>query len=290
MENPQSNTVADGAKQSRRLMRITASLVVVAMVGVAMLALNFGASQKGALAGGKPYPLVELLTYIVPRPLPAHFQAVEAHAIAKIPKVNEIVKTLDSQGVSVSYVGSPIDNQQLAASESVCLKAAIELVSSNAFAQNLDPTTAIAELESSSYCLDQAVSINVMRRAAIDAALKGSSPATLAQAKSFAEQQLAHFEAEVGTPNAIVLPAGETLQDVTTCAACIAGYQDDLNFEQEISSITKSATNPTAQNAAITNWFSGVLQNGPALSLTNVPNAISGNLPSYLPQGLSGNA
>jgi hypothetical protein len=241
-------------------------------------------SGRFAVAGGSPYPLVELLANsTTPKPLPASFHTRQEAAIAALPSRAHLAKALDASGVSVGYEGVTFSNQDIANGEATCLQSAIEVTTNNAFAQGLNPSTAITELESSSYCLDQSIALAVFKQGAEQATIDSGHGATLAQAQAYAQQQLTAQEAFDASPGAPQLPAGETAESITMCAACILGYQQDLNLQYETATITATASTQAAQSAAILSWFSGTMSNAPSLSITNVPSATASNLTSFLP-------
>ncbi|MCU1362559.1 MAG: hypothetical protein JWM55_387 [Acidimicrobiaceae bacterium] len=263
-------------------------LITIALVVVLILSglLLFGRTRNGSkysISGGSPYPLSELLADSVTKSVPASYHSIATNAIANIPSHATLLKSLDSSGVNVSFDGATFSNSDIAGGEAGCLQAAIEVTTTNAYEQNLDPSTAVSELESSSFCLDQAVALDVYKKAEVRAAINSGNGATVAQAKSYAQQELANYESLQGTPNALPLSPGETLESVITCSACIAGYQTDLDLQYETQAITGSTATGATQNTELLNWFSDVLQNSNSLSIANIPGATSSNLPSFLP-------
>jgi len=259
--------------------------IVATLVLAGFLFIGRGTnSHSFSLKGGRPYPLAELLSVkTADRPLPANYRTKELSEIAEIPSRREFTTTLDDEGVVVSYDGTTFSNADIAEGESVCLQSAIEVVNTNALAQGLDPSTAVSELESSSYCLDQAISLDVFKRAAVQAAISSGNGATLSQAQAYAEQQLATQQAFDQTPGSPQLPAGETAESITTCTPCVIGYQQDLDLQYETKAITGTTDTGQTQSTEILEWFSNVMANETSLSITSVPGLLASNLVQYLP-------
>ncbi len=268
--------------------------VLVIAVAVALLLsglLVSGLLKDGkpfAVSGGSPYPLEVLLASNVVKPLPASFHTKEIGELANMPSHAQLVRSLDSQGVSVNFDGTTYGPSEIASGESTCLQSSIEVATTNAYVQGLDPTTAVAELESSAYCVDQSIALAVFRQAAEAAAVNGGHGATFAQAQAFAQQQLVAQESFDSQPNAPQLPAGQTAESMTMCSACILAYQQDLNLQYETAAITGGSPSGPAQDTALLNWFSNVVSNSSTLTITNVPSATSSNLASFLPWARAG--
>ncbi len=162
------------------------------------------------------------------------------------------------------------------------MQSSIELATSNAEVLGLDSSAVASEIEASTYCLNQSIAISVFKQAAEQAAVSSGNGATLAQAQAFAEEQLATTEQLESGPNPPQLPAGQTAQSITTCAACILGYQQDLNLQYETAAIA-GTTSGTTHSAALVNWFSNVMSNESTLILTNVPSVTAANMVTFLP-------
>lgn len=283
---PTSDENTFSRHRSRRLLErrnvLVLAVVVVLVLSGLILIGKLNNDKQLAIVGGSPYPLSVLLADTSAKPLPVNFQAKEMRAIGNIPSRSQFVKALDSQDVSVSYDGISYSNDQIAWQEATCLQAAIEIATNNSFVEGLDPSTAISELESSSYCLDQSIAVLVFEQATEEAAITSGHGSTLAQARAYAGQQLAAQESFDASPNAPQLPAGVTAQSMTMCSACILTYQKDLDLQYEITAITGTTTSGPTQSAKIVDWFSNVMANTTTLEITNVPSATAANLPSFL--------
>src|SRR5664280_112636 len=217
---------------SPRFVLVLAVVICLVIAGL----VTIGRSHDGkpyAITGGSPYPLEVLLASNVVKPLPARIHVKMNGELANIPSRSDFVKALDSQGVSVTFDGTTYSSDEIALGESTCLQAAIEVATTNAYVQGLNPTTAVSELEASSFCLDQSIALAVFKQAAEEAAVKSGNGATLAQAQVFAQQQLVAQESFDSLPNSPQLPSGVTAQSLTMCSACILGYQQDLNLQYE---------------------------------------------------------
>ena len=273
--------------KKRRIVLVSAFALVLVFSGLLLIG-NSNIQNKFAIPGGSPYPLSVLLADTTVKSLPVSLHTKEMGQIAKIPSRSQFVKALDSQGVIVSYEGTTYSSDDIAKEEATCLQAAIEVATNNAYVQGLDPSTAISELEASSYCLDQSIALIVFKQAAEEAAISSGHGATIAQARAYAQQQLAAQESFDASPNAPQLPLGETAQSITMCSACILAYQQDLNLQYETSAITGTTTTGPAQSAKILDWFSNVMENASTLNIANVPSATASSLATFLPWARSG--
>jgi hypothetical protein len=285
------NSADVGMSKNTGQLRLWSFVVIAVAVALTVSAiLLLGNSNKGngfAVTGGSPYPLAELVANPVPRTVPASAHSVVDRAINNIPGHDRLMTALSSQGVSVGVDGVTIGNGDIVNKETVCLQDQIRVVAGNAYAQNLDPTTAISELESSGYCLHQAIALEVFDQVAAQATISSGHGVTIAQATQYAQEQLAQLQSAQGTPNALVLPPGETLQSITTCDLCIVGYQKDLNVQYEITNITGTLALGTTQKTELLNWFKSTLQSTSSLTMVNVPGVSASDLPSYLPYAAS---
>jgi hypothetical protein len=287
-----SGGVAGPHGRGRQLLRPRSVLIlavaVILMVSALLLEGKSKASEPFAIKGGSPYSLNVLLASTVVKSLPSNLHFKEIGAIARIPSRSQFVSALDNQGIVVSYNGNTYSSNDIAWEEATCLQAAIEVATNNAYVQGLDPTIAVSEVESSSYCLDQSIALMVFKQAANDAAISSGHGATLAQAQAYAQQQFVAQQAFDASPNAPQLPAGQTAQSMTLCSACILVYQQDLNLQYETAAITGSTSSGPTQSTKLLDWFSNVMKNTSTLSITNVPSATASNLASFLPWARSG--
>jgi hypothetical protein len=273
---------------------LSTRFVIIVAVVVASMVTAFLVSDKSiggepfAIRGGSPYALETLLMGNLVKPLPSSLHAKEIGELANIPTRSHLVKALESQGVSVSFNGTTYSSDTIAWGEATCLQASIEVVTTNAYVQGLDPATAVSELESSNYCLDQSIALAVFKQAAVEAAINSGHGATFEQAQAYAQQQLVAQESFDSLPNAPQLPAGQTAQSMTMCSVCILAYQQDLDLQYETAAITGSTSSSPTTNGALLNWFSNIAANSSTLNIVNVPSATSSNLASFLPWARSG--
>ena len=282
-------TVSKSTGTSPHKRKIVALAVAVAIVAAVVISgsLFIGkspASNRYAVTGGSPYPLSELLANTTPTakvPLPSFNTKLTAE-IAAIPSHRTFLKALNTDGVAVSYDGVTFSNSDIASGEATCLQSSIDLATTNAEVHGLDPSTAVSELESSPYCLDQSIALEVFKQAAVHAAISSGNGATLAQAQAFAQQQLTTTEQIQAGPNPMQLQPGQTAQSITMCSACILDYQKYLDLQYETTAIGGTTSGP-ARSTAIVTWFTNVMNNASTLTITNVPSVTAGNMASFLP-------
>ncbi|MHB8380616.1 MAG: hypothetical protein ACYDB2_12035 [Acidimicrobiales bacterium] len=286
MNNQETASKSSGTVSHKRkivTMAVAASMVAVVIISGTLVNEKSHSSNRFAVTGGSPYPLSELLAYTTStgkRPLPS-FSAKLTAEIAAIPSASAIKKALDSSGVAVGYDGVTFSNTDIASGEATCLQTSIDLATTNAEVQGLDPSAAVSELEASSYCLDQAIALEVFKQAAVHAAISSGNGATLAQAQAFAQQQLITTEQIQAGPNPMPLQPGQTAQSITMCSACILAYQKYLDLQYETSVIGGSTSSP-ARSLAIVSWFSNVMSNASSLTIANVPSVTASNIASFL--------
>jgi hypothetical protein len=267
--------------------RVIAGTAISALVAVAALSTFgvFGKSSPSALVGGSPYPLAQLLAYHSPKVLSDDIEAKISNAVKSLPNFKSERRSLDASGTSVTINGQSVTNAMIAFSEEACQQDAIATAAQNAAAAGLNVTTAINEVIASPYCEDQGVAQQVLRTTVIAAAAAKGTSATTAQAEAFAQQQYQAALSAVGTPNAITPPTGESLQDMFLCDSCIVGYQADVTFEAELSSIANNATAASQGHAAIISWLNSRLTTAD-FGLVGVPGVTASNLSSFLPDQL----
>lgn len=263
---------------------VAAAMVAAVIVSGTLFIGNSTTGNRFAVSGGSPYPLSEFLAYTTPTkqaPLPTINSKLSAE-IATIPTSSAIKKSLDSSGVSVGYGGVIFSNSDIATGEATCLQSSIDLATTNAEVQGLDPSAAVSEIEASSYCLDQSIALEVFKRAAVQATIKSGNGATMAQAQAFAQQQLITTEQIQAGPNPMPLQPGQTAASITTCASCIVGYQQYLDLQYQTNAIG-GPTSGSTRSAALVTWFSNVANNASTLSITNAPSVTASNMASFLP-------
>ena len=276
-----------GGPSSRRRGRRFACICgsMVALCGVAAVALVAQPGQPSELAAA-----AALLQPAPPVQLTSDDAAVVSSAVASVPSLSTLTRTLQGQGVSVHVDGTSVGVLSIASRTSGFEQSFITEAAANAQRVGMSVPSAVATVQqqSAQLGLQSAVAFEVLNQLEWQASQTDGTEVPLATAQAEGQYSYNQFEASQSTGNPLPLPTGTlSAEEAFLSPEAIQNYQYSLSIRAEQAKIAgPSSYDPNGEIVSKTSvlaaWM-GQQLGIHAVSVTGVAGVTTSSLPSDLP-------